>query len=77
MMVDAVSGVYMMLVAEYLVHIGNILLVPASFSLDSQCIWPRNLSDGHSPCVFRVLASPTVAYNNLFFIEVRGCKYIG
>jgi hypothetical protein len=33
----AVSGIYMRLVAECLVHAGNILLVPASFGQDSCC----------------------------------------
>jgi hypothetical protein len=38
----AVSGVYIRLVAECLVHFGNMLLAPASFGHDSCCIWPRN-----------------------------------
>jgi hypothetical protein len=40
---------------ECLGHIGNILLVPVSFGRDSCCIWPTNLSIGHSPCVLHVL----------------------
>jgi hypothetical protein len=51
----AVSGVYMRLVAECLVHFGNILRVSASFGRDSCCIWQRNLSVGHSPCALHVL----------------------
>jgi hypothetical protein len=50
----AMPGVYMRLVAECLVHTGNILLVPAAFGRDSFCIWPRNLSVGHSPCALLV-----------------------
>jgi uncharacterized membrane protein len=51
----AVSGVYVKLVVDCLVHIGNILLVPALFVRDAYCIWPRNMSVGHSPCALRVL----------------------
>jgi hypothetical protein len=51
----AVSGMYMRLVVECLVHIGNILLVPALFGCDSCCIWPGNMSVDHSPCALHVL----------------------
>jgi hypothetical protein len=51
----AVSGVYMRIVAECPVHMRNKLLVPASFGRDSCCVWPRNLSVGHSPCALHVL----------------------
>jgi hypothetical protein len=44
MKIVVVSGVCMSLIAEYVVHIGNILLVPASYGHDPCCIWPRNLS---------------------------------
>jgi hypothetical protein len=42
-------------VARCLVHIRNILLVPASFGQDLCCIWPRNLFVGHDPCALHVL----------------------
>jgi hypothetical protein len=60
----AVSGVYMRLVVECLVHIGNILLVSVSFSRDSCCIWQRNLSVDHSPCALRVLVKAMIIQTN-------------
>jgi hypothetical protein len=51
----ALFGVYMRFAAECLVHIGNILLVPASFDRDSCFTWPRTLSVGHSPRALRRL----------------------
>jgi hypothetical protein len=51
----AVAGVYMRLVTQCLVHIEIILLVPASYTRDSFCIWARNLSVGHFPCALRVV----------------------
>jgi hypothetical protein len=75
----AVSGIYMRLVAERLVHPRDILLALASFGQDSCCIWPWKLSVDHSPCALRVFERwplrPTVDVN-LFFTEVRGCKHI-
>jgi hypothetical protein len=50
-----VSCVYMRLVAECLVQVGYILLVPASFAHNSCCIWLRNLFVDHPPCALRVL----------------------
>jgi hypothetical protein len=46
--------IYMRLVAACLVHTGNILLAPASFSHDSCCIWPRNFFVGHASCALHV-----------------------
>jgi hypothetical protein len=78
-----VSGVYIRLLAEYLVNIGNMLLVPASFGWDSCCIWPKDLSVGYFSFWLAFVGSErwsfrsAVVDDNLVFMEVRGCKNIG
>jgi hypothetical protein len=58
------SGVYMRLAAECPVQAGSILLAPASFSLDSCCIWPRNFSAGRTPFAFHALVWAMVTQTN-------------